>query len=399
MKILFLAPQPVYQDRGSPIAIRMVLEVMSERGDVVDLVTYHEGVDLDLKNVTFHRIPNLSFVRNVRPGFSFKKLICDFFMIFKIAPLVIRNRYDVVHGVEEAVFFALLLKVLFRLPYVYDMDSSLAQQMVEKNPKLAFLSSVLNFFEGLAVRHAEVVVPVCDALADTARAHRPRKLTLLYDVPLLQEAESAPPEPLRDQLGIRGVMAMYVGNLESYQGIDLLLEAFATAAQQVEALDLVIIGGAAADIDTYKQKSRTLGLEQRVHLLGPRPINQLGAYLAQADILVSPRTKGNNTPMKIYSYMDSGRAILATDLRTHTQVLDAESALLVPPQPAAYAEGMIRLAQDAALRQQLGQQARRLIEEKYNYTVFRRTLTQMLDELEGQDSTPAPRPAEPESVS
>ena len=44
--------------------------------------------------------------------------------------------------------------------------------------------------------------------------------------------------------------------------------------------------------------------------------------LLAADVLVSPRLKGLNTPMKIYSYLDSGSAVLATRLRTHTQVLD-----------------------------------------------------------------------------
>ena len=52
-------------------------------------------------------------------------------------------------------------------------------------------------------------------------------------------------------------------------------------------------------------------------------------------MLVSPRLKGLNTPMKIYSYLDSGSAVLATRLRTHTQVLDDGIAYLVEPEPVA----------------------------------------------------------------
>ena len=59
----------------------------------------------------------------------------------------------------------------------------------------------------------------------------------------------------------------------------------------------------------------------------------LASLLAQADVLVSPRTRGNNTPMKIYSYLDAGRAVLATDLPTHTQVLTPECARLAPADP------------------------------------------------------------------
>ena len=381
MKILFLAPHPVYQERGSPIAVKMVLGVMSLRRYEVDLVTYPEGESIDLPNVRFHRVPNLPFVRNMRPGFSVKKLICDFFMMFKIMSLVMRNRYQLVHAVEESVFFALVLKALFRLPFVYDMDSSLAQQMVEQKPRLRFLLPVLNALEGLAVKHAEVVIPVCDALGDIARSHAPKKITVLYDVPLLERNAGSAPERLRETLDIRGVMAMYVGNLEPYQGIDLLLEGFALAAQRVSALDLVIIGGAAEDIEKYKQKAKDLGVEGRVHLLGPRPIKQLAGYLAQADMLVSPRIKGENTPMKIYSYLDSGKPVLATNLRTHTQVLDGDTALLVPPRPKSLAAGLVRLARSEDLRRELGTSGKRLIQEKYNYPNFYSTLTGVLDEL------------------
>ena len=90
-----------------------------------------------------------------------------------------------VHAGEEAVFIALLLKVVFKIPYVYDMDSSLAQQMVEKFPRLGFLSATLNFFEKLAVQNAEVVIPVCEALAEDIEKYQPRKIVVLPDISLL----------------------------------------------------------------------------------------------------------------------------------------------------------------------------------------------------------------------
>ena len=49
------------------------------------------------------------------------------------------------------------------------------------------------------------------------------------------------------------------------------------------------------------------------------------------DILVSPRIRGTNTPLKIYSYLRSGKPIVATDLLTHTQVLSPDVARLVAP--------------------------------------------------------------------
>ena len=70
------------------------------------------------------------------------------------------------------------------------------------------------------------------------------------------------------------------------------------------------------DVIKYRDLSSSLGIDTRVHLVGQRPVGQIGHYMAQADVLVSPRIQGLNTPMKVYSYLDSGVAVLATRLST-----------------------------------------------------------------------------------
>ncbi len=187
---------------------------------------------------------------------------------------------------------------------------------------------------------------------------------------------------LKQELGIRNLLMMYVGNLETYQGIDLLLESFALAQQQNQQADLVIIGGEASDIAKYQSKAQALGIDEKVYFLGPRPVEDLALYLAQADILVSPRTKGKNTPMKLYSYLDSGKALLATDLPTHTQLLDNRIAMLAAPQPEAFAAGMINLVSNASLRSQLGSAGRNLIQQKHTYQAFREKLNSLYDWLQ-----------------
>ena len=146
---------------------------------------------------------------------------------------------------------------------------------------------------------------------------------------------------------------MYVGNLEHYQGIGLLLEGFQHSLKRVPDARLVIVGGMQKDIVRYRDRAAELGIEGQVHFLGPRPLGTLGVLLQRADVLVSPRLKGLNTPMKIYSYLDSGTAVLATRLRTHTQVLDDKTAYLVEPNPEALGEGLADLLSDPRLRERL----------------------------------------------
>jgi len=380
MRILYLAPHPFYQNRGSPIATRLLLSVLDRRGVEVDLVTYAEGEDVPFANVTHTRVPDVPFLRGIRPGFSLKKLAADALMLVVALRLLLRKRYDVIHAAEEMAFLALLLKPLFKTPYVYDMDSSLAQQLVEQMPWLRPLSGLFTWCERLVVRGAAITLVICDALAEVAVSHGARNVVVLYDVPLPVPQSSAPVEDLGAVCG-GGPVVMYVGNLQPYQGIDLLLESFARVDGRAGRPHLVVIGGQPEDVEAYRRRAEALGLGGRAHFLGPRPVEQLARYLAQADVLVSPRITGTNTPMKLYSYLESGKPVLATHLRTHTQVLDERVALLAPPHPEAFAEGLVRLLRDAALRERLGQAGRALVASKYNHRTYEATVDDLLERL------------------
>ncbi|MEO8326034.1 MAG: glycosyltransferase family 4 protein [Nitrospirota bacterium] len=379
MNILLLAPHPFYQDRGTPIAVNLVLKVLSERGDTIDVLTFHEGREVDYPNVHIYRIPAWSFLRNIRPGFSWKKLVCDGFLCAKLIVLLCRKRYHLIHAVEESAFMALVVKWIVNIPYLYDMDSSLAQQMIEKYPRLACLTKPFMLCERQVVQSASVVLPVCEALAKRIEPYHPSKVILLEDVPLLGESTSS--LMVNGDLDVQGIRIVYVGNLEAYQGIDLLLDSFALALKEAPQITLFIVGGEKDYRVLYQHKAETLGIERNVHFLGPRPLDQLATYLSQADILVSPRIKGNNTPMKLYSYLASGKAVLATNLVTHTQVIDSQVAVLADPKPEPFAEGMLQLINDEDLRSSLGLAAQKLVEEKYSFPAFRMKLNAAYDHL------------------
>jgi glycosyltransferase involved in cell wall biosynthesis len=380
MNILLLAPHPFYQDRGTPIAVNLVLKVLSERGDTIDVLTFHEGKDVDYPHVRIYRIPAWPFLRNIRPGFSWKKLVCDGLLCAKMIVLLCKKRYHLIHAVEESAFLALVVKWIARIPYLYDMDSSLAQQMIEKYPPLTCLSKAFMACERRVVQAAAVVMPVCEALVTRIEPYYPSKIMLLEDVPLLGE----PPDSFsgaKEDLNTPGIRILYVGNLETYQGIDLLLESFALALKEAPKSTLFIVGGEKDNRDFYHQKAEHLGIERNVYFLGPRPLDQLSAYLSQADILVSPRIKGTNTPMKLYSYLASGKAVLATNLVTHTQVINNRVAMLADPNPEPFAEAMLQLMKNDDLRRTLGLAAKKLVEEKFSFRAFRMKLNAVYDYL------------------
>ncbi|MDO9043386.1 MAG: glycosyltransferase [Desulfocapsaceae bacterium] len=381
MKILLIAPQPFYQDRGTPIAVRLLAQTLGELGHDVHLLVFHEGVEITIPNVTIHRNITLPGISDIKPGLSLKKLICDFFLFIKCVRLIQTNRFDLIHAVEEAVFMAVIVKKIFRIPYVYDMDSCMSLQLIDKFPSLHLIRRVMEWLEQKAVNNSSGVLAVCQALEDIARKFSPDKLVArLEDITLLA-TNGEGNDLLRERLGITGIIAMYVGNLEKYQGIDLLIESFTEALTKNEDLNLVIIGGNKDDILFYQQRAEQLGMQKNIFFCGQRPVDLLGYYLNQADILVSPRIQGNNTPMKIYSYLDSGKPVLATRLPTHTQVLDEKIAYLVNPAIMEMAAGFIDLAENNTLRTTLGVNARKRVKEEYSLPAFKRKLTAFYKKL------------------
>ncbi len=129
MNILLLAPHPFYANRGTPIAVKFLCEGLSTLGHQLDVLTYHVGEDISLPGVTIHRIRKPPFIRRVPIGPSWQKLVCDFYLAVKMCRMLSCKQYDLVHAVEEAAFLA----VRTDIPFIYDMDSLMSRQIVEKS--------------------------------------------------------------------------------------------------------------------------------------------------------------------------------------------------------------------------------------------------------------------------
>ncbi len=169
-------------------------------------------------------------------------------------------------------------------------------------------------------------------------------------------------------------MAVYTGNLEPYQGVRLLLRAWRDVHARLASARLLIVGGEPADIEAARASLAGEPHERSVIFTGHQSPDVLPEVMALADVLVSPRLKGENTPLKLYSYMHSGVPIVATDLRTHRQVLDEGTAVLCPPTPEALAGALARVLADPRSHRPLALAARERLDARYSPRMFARKL-------------------------
>jgi glycosyltransferase involved in cell wall biosynthesis len=373
MRILLLAPHPFFTQRGTPMAVRLVCEGLSRLGHTVDMLTYHEGENIDCPRVTIHRIEQPRFVRRVPIGPSWQKIVCDVALARRLKRMLRETRYDLIHAVEESAFLA----ARSGLPFVFDMDSLMSQQLVEKSALFWPASVVFKQLERHALRRCVGVLAVCESLAREARKYQ-SNVHVLPDVALASNGAVELPKVLTETRGLR---LMYVGNLQRYQGIDLMLEALAAIAPDYPDAILIIVGGTEDEIAAYSRKAARWRVRDRVRFVGQIPIDSLAQTLSFSDVLISPRISGENTPMKLYSYLMSGRPVLATRLPTHLQVVSDEQALLVEPTVHAMAKGMRALIDSPELRERLGAAGRELARRCYDYDSFHQRLEAFYEKI------------------
>jgi len=383
MKVLVIAPQPFYQERGTPIAVDLLVKTLSKHNHEIDLLVYDIGDDRVYKNVNIHKVGTFPAIKSIKPGFSFKKIYFDFFLLVRLIRLLIKNKYDVIHAVEESVFMAFILGPIFRVPYIDDVDSCMTTQLVDKFPFLNIFSKLLHKIEVLPMRFATAVVPMCELFAKDARNVGAKRVVVLKDVSLIEEGVECD-EDIRAEFNIQGKICMYIGNLESYQGLDFLLASFELVIKKLPDAKLVIIGGEDEDIEKYKNITKQLFFDGNVLFMGKRPVSLIGAYMKQADLLVSPRIHGVNTPMKIYSYIDSGTAVLATDRLTHNQVLTSSISCLSDVSEEAFSNNMVLLLNNDALRNELAVNAKKYVRSEHSYESYENTLTDLYNDIESE---------------
>jgi glycosyltransferase involved in cell wall biosynthesis len=165
---------------------------------------------------------------------------------------------------------------------------------------------------------------------------------------------------------------MYVGSFAVYQGIDLIFGAIPLVCADTPQARFVIIGGSSEEIATRRE---ALGrAADAVTFAGMIHPDQLPDYLAAADVLLSTRISGNNTPLKLLDYLKAGRSILAVDSEANRLILDEKLALFTAPTVPGVAEGIRRLVREPVLRDQLASAGRALIDEHYNYAGFKQRL-------------------------
>lgn len=160
----------------------------------------------------------------------------------------------------------------------------------------------------------------------------------------------------RKSLGIEAdqIIALYSGNMGAKQGLEILAEAARLLQDQPKLVFLFCGNG----MGRASLMAQCAGLPN-VKFIDFQPIALLGTLLRSADIHLLPQSAEVADlvmPSKLTGMLASGQAIVATahPATAVAQVVASCGLVVAPEQPQLFAAAIVRLANDPALRAQLG---------------------------------------------
>jgi glycosyltransferase involved in cell wall biosynthesis len=382
--ILVLAPQPFYEDRGTPIALRQVLEALGQLGHSVDVLTYPIGRSVELPGVRFFRVANPFRWSHVPIGLSVRKLLLDLYLIPAAWRRLRSRRYRAIHAVEEAAFPAVALGRLCGVPVVYDMQSSLPEQLARHRIFGGRLGQgLLKAAERWLLRRVNVVVTstgLASHVAGVVPGARVREWRFPAADPAITTTNEA--ASLRLSLAIPDhiPVVVYSGTFAAYQGLPDLVAAIPLVLHQVPEVVFVLVGADGLDGEKLAGVTEEVVQSGNLRVIERQPREHVPAYLAMADLLVSPRAYGSNLPLKIFDYLAAGKPIVATDVPAHRTVLEGR-AELVEPSAEALARAIAELLLDRERAGRLADEARAYAERKLGWMGFVRAVAALYDEV------------------
>jgi glycosyltransferase involved in cell wall biosynthesis len=369
LRILMVAPQPVFRPRGTPLSVLHRIRALLSGGHTVDLVTYPFGEDVALPGLSYIRCLRPPWVRDVGIGPSRAKLFLDGPLLWAAESALRRGRHDVLHTHEEAAFFGVDLARRHGVVHVYDMHSSLPQQLAHfptynRGPFSWFFRTM----ERRVFATADGIITISKALGELALAHcgsAPHETIENFgDDSTIFDDLSADPTV---EFGIEDrPIVLYTGNFAPYQGVDLLLDAFGLVHERIPQAQLVLVGGRAGEVEHYRRMAQRSGLDGSATFVGSVHPSKVPSYLRAASVIVSPRNQGSATPLKLYSYLRSGRAIVATEVGGHSPLLDSSVAKLVPATKSGLADGICQVLNTPALSLELAEAALERARSQYS---------------------------------
>lgn len=319
-----LAPTPYFADRGCHVRIYEEARALISQGCDVRIVTYHIGRDMD--GIPTHRIVGLPWYRRLTAGPSWQKPLLDIQLLFKALSTARAFRPHILHAhLHEGACIALALRPLLGIPLVMDFQGSLTAECRDHGffRPGSPLERIFSTVERVINRGADAII--------TSSTQGARQLVEEWGVPGQRvsavidgvDTERFRPrsrQEARRRLGMDdGVpLVVFLGLLNSYQGVDLLLESARLLRERGVTVHFLVMG---YPEEGYREKARSMGLGDMLTFTGRIDYDRAALCLSAGDLALSPKLSLSEANGKLFNYMACGLPTLVFDTPVNREIL------------------------------------------------------------------------------
>ncbi len=392
MKILMVAPTPFFADRGCHVRILGEIQGLQAIGHEVVVCTYPLGRDVkDIRTIRTWPVP---WYRKLSAGPSWHKYYIDVLLTGLVRQWIRHWRPTVVHAhLHEGACIGAIALGRRRIPLVLDYQGSLTEEVVAHQFTTTTTPQhrLLKRLERWADHRADAIITSTTAavtkLSDEFQVPRDRMHIVTDGVDVEQFQPRRNGTDIRQRYGVPAdrPLIVYTGLLNSYQGVDLLLESLSRLKQSGRAFHALLAGY--PDEERYRAMTKTLRIEDCVTLPGRLPFEVMPELLAAADMAVSAKLPSSEGNVKLYTYLSAGLPTLAFDTPMNREII-GEAGLLVPRvDAAALAEGLAALLDMRPRWAQIGMLARARAVERFSWRSVAQRIEQVYAHVGATSST------------
>jgi len=363
LRVAMVAACPFPWPRGTPLRIQRMAETIARRGHDVHVVTYHLGQQPADLPFALHRIGNVPGYQRTAPGPTLRKLVLLNPMLVRLLRrLHRRHRFDVIHAHHyEGLLVALGART--GAPIVYDAHTLLAGELPSYRLGVPrwITRKAGRYLDRRLPGRAQRVIAVSESIRQTLEKIGAVAPGFVRVIPNGVDWESfgvgsgAP----RDSRTV-----IFTGNLAPYQGVDLLLRAFAVLHARRPDTRLLILSQ--APFGPYEALARQLGIRAAVEVRNA-PFAEQPALLATAAVAVNPRTQCDGAPMKLLNYMAAAAPIVSFDGSAALLEHEGTGLRVCDGDVGAMADAIARLLDDPGLARRLGEAARERVRREHSW--------------------------------
>jgi PEP-CTERM/exosortase A-associated glycosyltransferase len=334
----------------------------------------------EVDGFTFHRTPSASALLERLPLGSHFSVIQG--LSARLKEVIPHLRPDVIHAHSPSLtgIAALAAARRFGLPVVYEMRASWEDGAVDHGVARAggLRYRMSRGLETWVLRRADAVTTICEGLRRdiVSRGIPEAKVTVIPNAvdPVRFRTDGQPSPDLARRLGLEGARVVgFIGSFYAYEGLNLLLQALPGMLERLPSIRLLLVGGGYEE-QALRRQAAEARIADKVVFAGRVPHEEVQDYYNLVDVFAYPRHRTRLTetvtPLKPLEAMAQGRAVVASDVGGHRELIrDGETGrLFQADNPAALAEAVLGVLQDRDLTASMRAKARRFVETERSWT-------------------------------